>query len=68
VVLSVHHGPADRARPELAGALTVCRGEGEGDGAELIKAKIRRCGGEVAPALERIRVQWRCLVWSKQRH
>jgi hypothetical protein len=43
-------------------------GEGEGDGAELSEAKIRRRGVEVAPAAERIGVQQRCSVWSKLRH
>jgi hypothetical protein len=44
------------------------RGEGEGDGAELTKAKVGRRGGEVASVAERIRVRRRCLVWSNWRH
>jgi hypothetical protein len=44
-----------------------CR-EGEGDGAELTEAKVRRRGGEVAPVAERIRVRRWCSVWSKWRH
>jgi hypothetical protein len=62
VVLLVHHGPVDRERLELIGALTVqCYGA-----PKLTEAKIGRHGGEVAPAVERIEVRRRCSVWASE--
>jgi hypothetical protein len=65
----------DRSSPELSprGATRHQssprqRGEGEGDGVELIEAKIGQRGGEVAPAAERNGTRCQCLVLGSSGH